>query len=94
MPSRQDASRTIIPRGAVDGALEELWGINRGSGVTVSNDEAREMVEDALLAAFRVMGFREEHKLGADGAGSSPPSPSDRPCSRYVRLVSHWRRER
>lgn len=36
--------------------------------------------------------FREEHRMGDDGAGSSPPSPADRPPSRWVRLVGPWRK--
>jgi hypothetical protein len=36
--------------------------------------------------------FTDEYRLGHDGIASSPPSPRDRPCSRWVRLVGPWKR--
>lgn len=37
------------------------------------------------------LGMTWEYREGSDGRGSFPPQPSDRPSTKYRRLVGPWR---
>lgn len=48
---------------------------------------------DLAVCPSMPLGFRWEHRDGDDGAGSSPANPAtDRPSTKWVRLVGPWRR--
>lgn len=55
-------------------------------------DEAAQEAVEAVVVHLGLGGFTEERREGDDGRGSYPPQPSDRPSTKYVRLVGPWRR--
>lgn len=65
-------------------ALREELGFERWSAARMTDVVEKLTVERE--------GFYEEHRSGKDGQGGSPSQPTDRPPTRYVRLVGPWRR--
>lgn len=89
MRERENVSRAITDQMVEQAARVLRPGDFEEGGLEFDRANTRDHARAIIAAAFE--GLRLDGRLGSDGAGSYPSNPAtDRPQSRWVRLVGPW----